>query len=93
MSKAKRKNRIFIDWLRNDRGSTAIAPYSVRARKGAPVAIPVSWKELTGLEAANVFDMGDALKRFDKPCPLESIPARQSISLDVVEKLDHFMGS
>ncbi|VVT13303.1 DNA ligase D [Hoeflea sp. EC-HK425] len=93
MSKAKRKNRIFIDWLRNDRGSTAIAPYSVRARKGAPVAIPVSWKELAGLEAANVFDMGEALKRFDKPCPLDSIPARQSISLDVVDKLEHFMGS
>ena len=37
MSKAKRKGKIFIDWLRNQRGSTAILPYSARARSGAPV--------------------------------------------------------
>ena len=42
MSKARRKGRIFIDWLRNERGSTVIAPYSVRARPGAPVAMPVT---------------------------------------------------
>ena len=46
MSKAKRKGRIFIDWLRNQRGSTAVVPYSVRARTGAPVAVPVAWNEL-----------------------------------------------
>lgn len=40
MSKAKRKGRIFIDWLRNQRGSTAVLPYCVRVRSGAPVAIP-----------------------------------------------------
>jgi bifunctional non-homologous end joining protein LigD len=92
MSKAKRKNRIFIDWLRNDRGSTAIAPYSVRARTGAPVAVPVSWKELEPLERADAFDMRTVLKRFDKPCPLDSMPARQSISLDVVENLERLIG-
>ncbi len=43
MSKARRKGRIFIDWLRNERGATAIAPYSVRAKPHAPVAMPVSW--------------------------------------------------
>src|SRR3546814_4643613 len=45
MAKAKRKGKIFIDWLRNQRGSTAILPYSARARSGAPVAAPVSWSE------------------------------------------------
>ncbi len=46
MTKALRKNRIYLDYLRNDRGSTAIAPYSTRARSGAPVALPLDWKEL-----------------------------------------------
>lgn len=46
MTKSKRTGRIFIDYLRNDRSSTAIAPYSPRARKGAPVAWPVTWEEL-----------------------------------------------
>ena len=46
MTKAIRKDRIYLDYLRNDRGSTAIAPYSTRARSGAPVALPLDWKEL-----------------------------------------------
>lgn len=46
MSKAKRQGRIFIDYLRNGRGATAIASYGVRAREGAPVAVPVRWDEL-----------------------------------------------
>ncbi|ATI41803.1 DNA ligase D [Pacificitalea manganoxidans] len=57
MSKAKRKGRIFIDWLRNERGATAIAPYSLRARAGAPVAVPVRWDDLRGYDSAQVFDL------------------------------------
>ena len=57
MSKAKRKGRIFIDWLRNQRGSTAVLPYSVRARSGAPVAVPIAWNELKTMKDAKPFSI------------------------------------
>ncbi len=60
MSKAKRKGRIFLDWLRNQRGSTAIMPYSARARPGAPVAAPITWAELKDVEGANIYSIRDA---------------------------------
>jgi bifunctional non-homologous end joining protein LigD len=44
--KAKRNEKIFIDWIRNGRGATSIAPYSLRARKGARVSMPIAWEEL-----------------------------------------------
>ena len=59
MSKAKRKGKIFIDWLRNQRGSTAVLPYSARAREGAPVAVPIAWGELAGFKDAHPWSIGD----------------------------------
>lgn len=59
MSKARRKGRIFIDWMRNRRGSTAVMPYSVRARAHAPVAVPLGWDELDALTAANGFTLAN----------------------------------
>src|SRR2546421_5269 len=47
MSKSRRKGKIFIDYLRNASGATAIAPYSLRARTNAPVATPIGWDELS----------------------------------------------
>jgi bifunctional non-homologous end joining protein LigD len=53
MSKAKREGVVFIDYLRNAHGATAVAAYSTRARPGAPVSVPVSWDELAaGLDPA-----------------------------------------
>ncbi len=46
-SKAKRKGKTFIDYLRNARGATFIAPYSTRARENAPIAVPLEWDELS----------------------------------------------
>jgi len=48
MSKAKRTGKIYIDYVRNNRGATAIAPYSTRAKERATVAVPLRWSELGG---------------------------------------------
>jgi bifunctional non-homologous end joining protein LigD len=62
MSKARRKGRIFVDYLRNGRGATAISPYSTRARAGAFVATPVSWLQLARLKDAHPASIEDARK-------------------------------
>jgi len=55
-SKAKRAGKIFVDYLRNERGATAVASYSTRARPGATVATPLSWDELSASLRAGQFD-------------------------------------
>lgn len=67
MSKAQRKGRMFLDYLRNGQGSTAICPWSTRARTGGTVAVPVTWEELNGLDRANAFDIFAAGKRAQGP--------------------------
>ena len=58
--KNQRKGRIFLDWLRNQRGATAVMPYSARAREGAPVSAPIAWEELDGLKKSAPFSIRDA---------------------------------
>ena len=58
-SKRLRNKRIFVDYLRNGRGATAVASYSLRARAGAPVAMPLAWAALGKLQAANAFTLRD----------------------------------
>ncbi|MFD0589940.1 DNA ligase D [Paenibacillus sp. GCM10027627] len=60
--KASRTGKIFIDWIRNGRGATSIAPYSIRARKGGKVSMPISWDELDTVAPDGV-NMADALAR------------------------------
>jgi bifunctional non-homologous end joining protein LigD len=69
MSKAKRRGKIFVDYFRNDYTATAIADFAVRARRGAPVAAPLEWKELGELRCANQFTIRDVLKRLKKFLP------------------------
>ena len=63
MSKAKRTGKIFIDYFRNDYTATAVADYGVRARPGAPVALPIDWRELKSVGSADQFTMKDVLRR------------------------------
>ena len=62
-SKAQREGRIFIDWLRNARGATSVASWSLRARAGAPVAMPLRWDELGRTRSAAAFDLKSAQRR------------------------------
>lgn len=59
MSKEKRKGKIFIDWLRNQRGATSVAPYSARSRSCAPVAAPISWEEIDNFNEGGHFRIRD----------------------------------
>lgn len=61
--KAQRQGRIFIDWLRNHRGATSVANWSLRARPGAPVAVPLRWSELGDTSSAHAYDLATALAR------------------------------
>ena len=64
--KARRHGRVFIDYLRNSREATAIVPYSTRARAGAPVAVPLTWDELSSLRSANQYTVKNLAQRLSK---------------------------
>ena len=59
LPKPKRRGRIFLDFLRNQRTATAIMPYSARARSGMPVATPIDWDELQDIDSASAFTIAD----------------------------------
>jgi len=63
MSKQKRKGKIYVDYLRNAKGATAIAAYSTRARPGAPVSVPLAWKELSADLRSDHFTVATVMER------------------------------
>jgi bifunctional non-homologous end joining protein LigD len=66
LAKSRRKGRIFLDYLRNQRGATAILPYSARARPNAPVAAPIYWDELDETESGARFTVKDGALLLDR---------------------------
>jgi bifunctional non-homologous end joining protein LigD len=66
MSKAKRQGKVFIDYLRNGRGATFIAPYSPRAREGAGIAMPIEWDELTAKFKPEKFSVRNARQHLEQ---------------------------
>lgn len=68
--KDKRKGKIFIDYLRNQKGATSVAPYSIRLKKNAPVSMPIAWNELDKIKP-NEITMDKAIQRLKKKDPWE----------------------
>lgn len=91
MTKSARAGKIFVDHFRNARGATAILPYSPRARTGAPVALPVTWKELASIDpqAFTVLTVPDLLaKRRPSDDPwAELLTTKQTIPRDLIASL------
>lgn len=66
MSKAARRGKVFVDYLRNSRGATSVAPYSTRASAGAPVATPLRWDELSSLESGAAYTIETIPRRLSR---------------------------
>jgi bifunctional non-homologous end joining protein LigD len=90
MSKAKRQGKIFVDYLRNTRGATAVAAYSTRARHNAPIATPLRWDELTAdmtPDKYTVANMGQRLKSLKSDPWGDFFKVRQSLTATMRKKL------
>ena len=87
--KSRREGRIFVDYLRNSREATAVAPYSTRARAGAPVAVPIAWSELSKLTAANqytVLNISQRLSRLRKDPWADMAKVKQPLPKKLMER-------
>ena len=79
MTKALRKGRVFVDYFRNSREATAVAPYSTRARPGAPVSAPVGWERLVRTAGGNDFTVRDITKHLRDDAWAEIGKVRQKL--------------
>lgn len=93
VSKKKRGKRVFIDWLRNSFGATAVAPYAVRAREGAPVAMPVTWKTLQASGThSQKYNINNVKKQLNKTGDVWKDMEKHAVSLKKArKKLDELM--
>jgi bifunctional non-homologous end joining protein LigD len=90
MAKKSRRGRIFIDYLRNGRGATAVAAYSTRARADATVSVPVTWEEVeSGLRSDRftVLNLPEYLRSRDADPWAELAATKQTIAARVLKKL------
>jgi bifunctional non-homologous end joining protein LigD len=87
MSKAARKDRIFLDYLRNERGATAVAAFSPRARAGAPVSLPLNWSDLKLAErpVAHVADFEEWNGRLNRDPWKQLLKSPQRITSKIFE--------
>ncbi|NUQ01755.1 MAG: ATP-dependent DNA ligase, partial [Armatimonadetes bacterium] len=88
-AKARRVDRIFIDWLRNARGATSVAAYVTRAREGAPVSTPVRWDELGRLSGGNHYTVANLPRRLSRldGDPWEGFAAQRQSLREALRKL------
>jgi bifunctional non-homologous end joining protein LigD len=89
MRKAVRGGRIFVDWLRNQRTSTAICPWSTRAKPQAPIALSISWDELRRAKRADPVTVKTVARRLKLADPWPGyFSLRQSFTREAAAKLD-----
>jgi len=90
MSKTKRSGKIFVDYLRNSRAATSVAPYSTRARTGAPVSTPLRWDELSPKLKSDHYTIDNLPRRLsqlqDDPWQ-DFFTIRQSITIAMKKEL------
>ena len=95
MSKAARRGKIYLDYLRNSRGATSVAAYSTRARSAAPVSAPLAWEELSAEVRSDHYTIANLpgrLKRLRRDPWAELGTSRQSISVSAKKTLRTLVG-
>jgi bifunctional non-homologous end joining protein LigD len=87
-TKAKRAGKIYLDYLRNGLGATAVAPYSLRARRGAPVAVPIRWEEVRPELKSDAFSIRTLTQRLSTKDPwLGFLKNKQSLTKSLLREL------